>query len=80
MEQLGSTAVCDSIFIDIHIYEGPDLTSHTILSDGFAIVGQTSAGSFERYGLISSVEVYVTMCFFIHVPRRSLLVFRWDGV
>ena len=42
--QLGSSAVCDSIFI----YESQDLTLRTMLSDGVAIVGQTLAGGFER--------------------------------
>ena len=50
VEQPGSSAVCDSIFI----YESQDLTSRTVLSDGVAIVGQTLAGGFERNRLISS--------------------------
>jgi hypothetical protein len=45
--QLGSTAVCDSIFI--YIYESQDLTLYTMLSDGVAIAGQTFAVGFERY-------------------------------
>jgi hypothetical protein len=49
VEQLGSSAVCDSIFI--YIYESQDLTLHTMLSDGAAIVGQTLARDFERYRL-----------------------------
>ena len=51
-EQLGSSAVCDPIFI--YIYESQDLTLRTMLSDGVAIVGQTLAGGFERYRLIAS--------------------------
>ena len=50
--QPGSSAVCDSIFL----YESQDLTLHTMLSDGVAIVGQTLAGGFERYRLIASVD------------------------
>jgi hypothetical protein len=49
VEQLGSSAVCDSIFI--YIYESQDLTLHTMLSGGVAIVEQTLAGGFERYRL-----------------------------
>ena len=57
MEQLGSSAVRDSIFIYIYIYiyESQDLTLPTMLSDGVAIVGQTLAGGFERYRLIATV-------------------------
>jgi hypothetical protein len=54
LAQLGRTAVCDSIFI----YESQDLTLRTMLSDGVAIVGQTLAGGFERYRLVSSTERY----------------------
>ena len=53
MAQLGSSAVCDSIFI----YQSQDLTLHAMLSDGVAIVGQTLAGDFERYRLIASAEI-----------------------
>ncbi len=49
MDEPGSSAVCDSIFI----CESQDLTLHPMLSDGVAIVGQTLAGGFERY-LIST--------------------------
>jgi hypothetical protein len=52
VEQLGSSAVCDPIFI----YESQDLTLRTMLSDGVAIVGQTLAGGFERYRLFSTVR------------------------
>jgi hypothetical protein len=57
VEQLGSTALCDSIFI--YIYKSQDLTSYTMLSDGVAIVGQTLAGGFECYGLITETVVSV---------------------
>jgi hypothetical protein len=50
VEQPGSSAVCDPIFI----YESQDLTLRTMLSDGVAIVGQTLAGGFERYRLITT--------------------------
>jgi hypothetical protein len=49
VEQLGSSAVCDSIFI--YICESQDLTLLTMLPDGVAIVGQTFAVVFERYRL-----------------------------
>jgi hypothetical protein len=54
VEQLGSSAVCDLIFI--YICESQDLTLHTMLSDGVAIAGQTLAVGFERYRLLTSTS------------------------
>jgi hypothetical protein len=64
VEQLGSHAVCDSIFIYIYIYiyESQDLTLHTMLSDGVAIVGQTFAVGFERYRLVTARSAKVQPC------------------
>jgi hypothetical protein len=74
VEQLGSTAVCDLIFI--YICESQDLTLHTMLSDGVAIVGQTFAVGFERYRLVTTIGGTPKTTVLSSIWRRPLLVTR----